>query len=97
MYSHTCINHISNGLTKKMEDKLGLKNFSPNIIIGESIIICMWELNKVHDMGIQSIGNKENKGVVHNQLKSFINGNLLHPVHLAHFLCTVSEYPYIIA
>ena len=61
MYSHTCINHISNGLTKKMEDKLGLKNFSPNIIIGESIIICMWELNKVHDMGMQSIGDKGNK------------------------------------
>ena len=32
-----------------------------NIIIGESIKILMWELNKVHDMGVQSLGDKENK------------------------------------
>ena len=38
----------------------------------------MWELNKVHDMRMQFVSDKENKGVVQNQLKSFTNGNLLH-------------------
>ena len=32
----------------------------------ESTGIFMWELNKVHDMGVQSLGDKENKGVVQN-------------------------------
>ena len=35
--------------------------FSPNIIIGKNIGIFMWELNKVHDIGVQSLGDKENK------------------------------------
>ena len=43
---------------------LMVKFFSPNIIIGKIIGISMWELNKVHDMGIQSLGDKENKKVV---------------------------------
>ena len=41
-----------------------IKFFFPNIIFREIIIISMWELNKVHDMGMQSEGNKENKRVV---------------------------------
>ena len=81
MCPHTCVNHISNGLAKKMVDELGLNFFSPNIIIIESIGISMWELNKVHDIGTQSMGDKENKGVVQNQLKSFTNCNLLHPLY----------------
>ena len=59
-------------------DELGLIFFSPNIIIGESIGIFIWELNKVHDMSMQFVGDKENKRVVQNRLKSFINGNLIH-------------------
>ena len=61
-----------------MMDELGLVFFFPNIIIGESIGISIWELNKVHDMSMQFVGDKENKGVVQNRLKSFINGNLIH-------------------
>ena len=45
----------------------------------ESIEIFMWELNKVYDMSVQSVGDKENKEVVHNQLKSFTKGSLVHP------------------
>ena len=41
----------------------------------------MWELNKVHDMSVQSLGNKENKGVVQNRLKHFIKGSLLNPLY----------------
>ena len=37
---------------------------SPNIIIGENIRISMWELNKMHDIGVQSLGDKENKKMV---------------------------------
>ena len=59
-------------------DELGLVFFFPNIIIGESIGIFIWELNKVHDMSMQFVGDKENKGVIQNRLKSFINGNLIH-------------------
>ena len=40
---------------------LKIKKFSPNIIIGENIEIFMWELNKVHDIGVQSLSDKENK------------------------------------
>ena len=58
------VNHIFNGLAKKKMDELRLNFFSPNIIIGESIEISMWELNKVHDMDMQSMGDKENKGMV---------------------------------
>ena len=46
----------------------------------------MWELNKVHDIGVQSLGDKENKKVVYNQLKSFTKGNFVH-------LCTISTFP----
>ena len=38
--------------------------FSPNIIIGKNIGVFMWELNKVHDIGVQSLGDKKNKKVV---------------------------------
>ena len=55
--------------------------FFPNIITRESIGISMWELNKMYDMGVQSVGDKENKWVVQNQLKSFTNGNLVHPLY----------------
>ena len=72
------INLISNGLADKMVDGLGLNFFSPNIITKESIGISMWELNKVYNMSMQFVGDKENKRVVQNRLKSFINGNLIH-------------------
>ena len=44
-----------------MMDDLGSIFFSLNIIIRENIRIFMWELNKMHDIGIQSLGDKENK------------------------------------
>ena len=47
-----------------MMDDLGSTFFSPNIIIRENIRIFMWELNKMHDIGVQSLGDKENKKVV---------------------------------
>ena len=47
-----------------MVDDLGSIFFSPNIIIGKNIGVFMWELNKVHDIGIQSLGDKKNKKVV---------------------------------
>ena len=50
-----------------------------------SIEIFMWELNKVYDMSVQSVGDKENKEVVHNQLKYFTKGSLVHP-------CTFSTF-----
>ena len=60
-------------------DELGISFFFfPNNIIGENIGISIWELNKVHDMSMQFVGDKESKGVVQNRLKSFINGNLIH-------------------
>ena len=43
-----------------------VKFFSTDIIIGENIRISIWELNKVYDMIIQFLGDKENKGVIHN-------------------------------
>ena len=64
---------------------LRVKIFSPNIIIEENIGIFIWELNKVHDIGVQSLGDKENKEVV--QLKSFINGSFVYP-------CTLSIMPW---
>ena len=45
----------------------------------------MWELNKVHDMSMQSVSDKENEEMIRNQLKSFTNGNLVHPYTLSTF------------
>ena len=80
------INIISNGLANKMVDELGLIFFFPNIITKESIKISMWKLNKFHNMGMKSVGDKENEKVIQNRLKSFIDGNLVHP-------CTISVIP----
>ena len=80
------INFISNGLAEKMVDELELKFFSPNIIARESIGISMWKLNKLHGMGMQSVGDKKNEKVIQNRLKSFIDGSLVHP-------CTLSTFP----
>ena len=77
MCPRKCINHISSGLIEKRVDELGLI-FFPQTLLLASIGIFMWELNKMHDMSIQFVGDKENKGVVQNRLKSFINGNLIH-------------------
>ena len=79
------LNLISNGLADKMVDELGLIFFSPNIITEESIGISMWKLNKLHDMGMQSVGDKENEKVIQNRLKSFIDGSLVHPYTLNTF------------
>ena len=46
----------------------------------------MWKLNKLHDVGMQSMGDKENEKVIQNRLKSFIDGSLVH-------LCTLSTFP----
>ena len=51
MCSRRYVNHISNGLTEKMMDELELI-FFPKHHYWESIGISMWELNKVHDMGM---------------------------------------------
>ena len=72
-----CVNHISNGLTEKMMDELELI-FFPKHHYWESIGIYMWELNKMHNMSMQFVGDKENKEVVQNRLKSFINGNIIY-------------------
>ena len=61
-------NHISNGLVEKMVDDLRSKKISPYIIIGESIEISMWELNKVHDICVQFMSDKKNKEMTHNRL-----------------------------
>ena len=61
----------------------------------------MWVLNKVHDMSMQFVGDKENKGVVQNRLKYFINGNLIYClytlnislVQLVNTLVTQFSYP----
>ena len=45
-------------------NNLGSIFFPQNIIIGENIGIFMWELNKVHDIGVQSLDDNENKKVV---------------------------------
>ena len=60
------INLISNGLAEKMVDELGLKFFSLNIITKESIGISIWKLNKLHDMDMQSVGDKEIEKVIQN-------------------------------
>ena len=58
MCPYRCINHVFNDLVEKMVDDLWSKKFPQTWkIIGISI----WELNKRHDMGIQSLGDKENK------------------------------------
>ena len=36
-------------------------------------------------MGMQSVGDKENEKVIQNQLKSFIDGSLVHPYTLNTF------------
>ena len=46
----------------------------------------MWKLNKLHDVGMQSMGDKENEKVIQNRLKSFIDGSLVHP-------CTLNTFP----
>ena len=77
-------------MVDKIVDELKLNFFSPNIITKESIRISMWKLNKLHDMGMQSVGDKENEKVIQNWLKSFIDGSL---VHLVHFPYTISVIP----
>ena len=79
MCPRTRVNHISNGLAEKIMDELELKNFPQT---RESIGISMWELNKVHDIGMQFMGDKEDKWVVLNRLKSFTNGHLLHLLYI---------------
>ena len=86
MCPHRDINLISNGLADKMVDELGLIFFFPNIITKESIKISMWKLNKFHNMGMKSVGGKENEKVIQNRLKSFIDGSLVH-------LCTLNTFP----
>ena len=46
----------------------------------------MWKLNKVHDLGMQSMDDNENEEAIQNRLKSFTNGSLVHP-------CTLSKFP----
>ena len=59
-------NHISNDLVEKMVDDLRSKFFSPNIIIRKNIGIFMRKLNKVHDICVQFVSDKKNKGMTHN-------------------------------
>ena len=59
---------MSNGLVEKIVDDLMSIFFFLNIIIGESIRISMWELNKVHDIYVQFVSDKKNKGMTHNRL-----------------------------
>ena len=68
-----------------MVDELGLNLFSPNIITMKSIEISMWKLNKLHDIGMQSMGDKENEKVIQNRLNFFIDGSLVHPYTLSTF------------
>ena len=63
-----CVNRVFNGLVEKIVDDLGSIFFSPNIIIGENIGIFMRELNKVHDICVQFVSDKKNKGMTHNRL-----------------------------
>ena len=44
----------------------------------------------MHDIGVQSLDDKENKEVVQNWLKSFTKGSL---VYLVLFFCTISVIP----
>ena len=86
MCLRTCVNHISNGLAEKMVDELWLNFFPQRSLLEKNIEISMWELNKVHNMGVQSLSDKKNKGFVLNQLKSFTMGSLVHPHTLGIFL-----------
>ena len=63
-----------------------VKFFSPDIIIGENIRISKWEVNKVYNMSVQYVGNKESK------MEWFIidlnllqKGSLIHPCTLVTF------------
>ena len=94
MYPRKCVNHVSNCLVEKILDDFGSIFFPLDIITRESIEIFMWELNKVYDMSVQYVGNKESK------MEWFIiNWNLSQKValytlvHLVHFNCTVSVIP----
>ena len=40
----------------------------------------------MHDVGVQFVGDKKNKEIVQNKLKSFTKCNLVHP-------CTLSIFP----
>ena len=46
----------------------------------------MWKLNKLHDMAMQSMGDKKNEKMIQNWLKSFLDGSLVHPCTLSTFL-----------
>ena len=56
----------------------------------------MWELNKVYDMNVQSVDDKENKkewfGINWNLSQIVVLYTL---VHLVHFPCTVTQISYI--
>ena len=81
-----CVNHVFNSLVEKIMDDLGLNFFPQRSLLEKNIEISMWELNKVHNMGVQSLSDKKNKGFVLNQLKSFTMGSLVHPHTLGIFL-----------
>ena len=61
-------------------------NFFPKYHYRESFEIFMWELNKMHDIGVQFVGDKKNKGMIQNKLKSFTKCSLVHS-------CTLSTFP----
>ena len=44
----------------------------------------------MHDIVVQLVGDKKNKGMVQNKLKYFTKCSL---VHLVHFPCTLSVIP----
>ena len=50
----------------------------------------MWELNKVHDICVQFMSDKKNKGMTHNRLYISQRVTLYTFIHLVHFPCTVS-------
>ena len=58
MCPRRCVNHVSNGLVEKMVDDLGSIFFPQTSLLGKSIGIFIWELNKVHNMGVQSVSDK---------------------------------------
>ena len=70
-------------MVDKMVDELWF--FPPNIITKKSIEIFMWKLNKLHDVGMQSMGDKENEKVIQNRLNFLIDGSLVHPCTLSTF------------
>ena len=43
-------------------------------------------------MGIQSLGDKENKRVIQNQLKIFTNGGLVHLVYFPYIVSVIPLY-----